>query len=123
MGDQVSRPVTRARLFRKQEKGPPRPPSSPIRVFNLACADAVKTLHVDVELEKLDDGWRARMVIGGTPDIAGASGCEGPDQRAALLRLADWARRAAEGLALVTSESATITTEIVEMDGRSPEAE
>lgn len=59
------------------------------------------------------------MTLGGPTD-PGSEGCDAMDQRDTLLRLADWVRRAAEGMALITAPEALVDTEIVTIRRHDP---
>lgn len=107
----MNRPITSARLRRRTDKQP----LQTVRRFELVCVDATHTTTFDVDLEVIDDQWRATLIVGGTPSKG--AGCQAPDQRAVIAMLANWTQRAAEGMALIASEQAQVTTEVVEIQG------
>lgn len=114
------RKIRSARLRAKPAAGKP----DGFRLFDLRVSDETHFTTFDVVLRHLaDGGWQSELVIGGPPDKG--KGCEGSSQREALVALADWTRRAADGLALLVAEDAKVTTEIVEVEGRAapPEGE
>ena len=112
------RKIKSARLRAKPASGKP----DGFRLFDLRVSDETHFTTFDVVLRHLTDGrWQAELVVGGPPDKG--TGCQGEDQHEALVALADWTRRAADGLALLVAEDAKVTTEIVEVEGRATDPE
>lgn len=109
--------ISHARLRRALK---PRVTAQDVRHYELVIEQPGsdgRTLTLDLFLNPLDNGeyppWRATLEVGGTPNKG--EGCDGLDPMTALRRLADWTRRAADALDLLTGPTATTKTEIVEI--------
>lgn len=115
--DRVS-PLLSARLVRRAD------PTQQSRTcsYELVAVDAKWRTSFDVTLDDLGDGqWRATGIVGGRRPDPGASCCDGDSQEAALERLAVWATRLAQGLALLVRPGAEVQHEIVTITARRKE--